>query len=71
MVDTCSLGRSRTAEVTHHMDPVIHVPPEDFGYQHFASEATGSNRFSEVQCSHFFASNCLFLFSTTDSIETN
>ncbi|CAE6929940.1 LIP [Symbiodinium natans] len=24
--------------VTHHMDPVPHVPPQDFGFQHFSSE---------------------------------
>ncbi|CAK9042696.1 unnamed protein product [Durusdinium trenchii] len=28
----------RFFRVTHHMDPVPHVPPEDFGYQHLASE---------------------------------
>lgn len=37
-----SLGSNihwRRSKVTHHMDPVPHVPPEDFGYQHLASEA--------------------------------
>jgi len=24
--------------VTHHMDPVPHVPPQDFGFQHFSAE---------------------------------
>jgi hypothetical protein len=29
-------------EVTHHMDPVPHVPPEEMGFQHLASEARQS-----------------------------
>ena len=28
--------------MTHHMDPVPHVPPEEMGFQHLASEAEQS-----------------------------
>ena len=31
--------RAACAEVTHHMDPVPHVPPENLGFSHLASEA--------------------------------
>ena len=35
-------------EVTHHMDPVPHVPPEEMGFQHLASEAQQSPAEEEV-----------------------
>ena len=39
-----------SAEVTHHMDPVPHVPPEEMGFQHLASEAQQSPAEEKVFC---------------------